>query len=81
MNLQCSLAHPQFFVSREDCRTLSTQRGGLCLGLMSLWLSDRGGSLKRLHWPNRYGFGWVGLKGNLGFNVIPSLDAIASTWA
>jgi hypothetical protein len=39
----------------------------LCLGLRSLWLPDQGGSLKRLHRPNRYGVWLRGLEGESGF--------------
>ncbi len=39
----------------------------LCLGLRSLWLPDRGGSLKRLHRPNRHGVWLRGYEGEAGF--------------
>ena len=42
------------------------QPAPLCLGLMSLWLPDRGGSLKRLHVPNRYGVWLRGFEGEAG---------------
>jgi hypothetical protein len=50
----------------------------LCLGPRGLWLPDRGGSLKRLHRPNRYEVWLLGFEGKPGFKVIPTLDAFAS---
>ena len=39
----------------------------LRLGLRGLWFLDQGGSLRRLHWPNRYGVGLRGPQGEGGF--------------
>jgi hypothetical protein len=39
----------------------------LHLGIDSQWFPDRGGSLRRLHWPNRYGAGLRGPQGEAGF--------------
>ncbi len=43
------------------------QPAPLCLNLRNLWLPDRGGSLKRLHRPNRYGVWLRGLEEEGGF--------------
>jgi hypothetical protein len=47
------------------------QLAPLCLGLRSLWLPDRGGSLERLHRRNRYGVWLRGLQGEARFQSHP----------
>jgi hypothetical protein len=72
-----SLPTPIFSLLGRFQKAIDTE-GQICLGLRSLRLPDRGGSLERLHRPNRHGVWLRGIRGKPGFKMIPRHDAFAS---